>query len=171
MHNAVGESLHRCVQNSNKSSKLEETEAGRNLLIPLRRSHEQSEKVISSYHQKLSWHLCFLCVSQLFHQDMFVRKMVSFYFCVHTLFGKKGNDNIHAYSAHLAISQMYGRGNLSQLPCMWYSGAKKYLVSHQLCKFSHLKRWERPVIFIIGIPQLWETKWGKKIQKITLSDF
>ncbi len=23
-----------------------------------------------------------------------------------------------------------------------YSGAKKYLVSHQLCKFSHLKRWE-----------------------------
>ncbi len=39
-----------------------------------------------------------------------------------------------------------------------YSGAKKYLVSHQLCKFSHLKRWERPVILIIGIPQLWETK-------------
>ncbi len=39
-----------------------------------------------------------------------------------------------------------------------YSGAKKYLVSHQLCKFSHLKRWERPVIFIIDIPQLWETK-------------
>ncbi len=39
-----------------------------------------------------------------------------------------------------------------------YNGAKKYLVSHQLCKFSHLKRWERPVIFIIGIPQLWETK-------------
>ncbi len=36
-----------------------------------------------------------------------------------------------------------------------YSGAKKYLVSHQLCKFSHLKRWKRPVIFIIGIPQLW----------------
>ncbi len=36
-----------------------------------------------------------------------------------------------------------------------YSGAKKYLVSHHLCKFSHLKRWERPVIFIIGIPQLW----------------
>ncbi len=35
-----------------------------------------------------------------------------------------------------------------------YSGAKQYLVSHQLCKFSHLKRWERPVIFIIGIPQL-----------------
>ncbi len=30
-----------------------------------------------------------------------------------------------------------------------YSGAKKYLVSHQLCKFSHLKRWERPVIFVI----------------------
>ncbi len=49
-----------------------------------------------------------------------------------------------------------------------YSRAKKYLVSHQLCKFSHLKRWERPVIFIIGLPQLWETKWGEKIQKITL---
>ena len=42
------------------------------------------------------------------------------------------------------------------------SGAKKYLVSHQLCKFSHLKRWERPVIFIIGTLQLWETKWEKK---------
>ena len=28
-------------------------------------------------------------------------------------------------------------------------GQKKYLVSHQLCKFSHLKRWERPVIFIL----------------------
>ncbi len=39
-----------------------------------------------------------------------------------------------------------------------HSGAKKYLVSHQLCKFSHLKRWERPVICIIGISQLWETK-------------
>ncbi len=39
---------------------------------------------------------------------------------------------------------------------------KKYLVSHQLCKFSHLERWERPVIFIIGIPQLWETKYEKK---------
>uniref|UniRef100_A0A8C7PNG9 IL2 inducible T cell kinase n=1 Tax=Oncorhynchus mykiss TaxID=8022 RepID=A0A8C7PNG9_ONCMY len=24
--------------------------------------------------------------------------------------------------------------------CYLYSGAKKYLVSHQLCKFSHLKR-------------------------------
>uniref|UniRef100_A0A8C7N9Y4 C2H2-type domain-containing protein n=1 Tax=Oncorhynchus kisutch TaxID=8019 RepID=A0A8C7N9Y4_ONCKI len=35
-----------------------------------------------------------------------------------------------------------------------YSGAKKYLVSHQLCKFSHLKRLERPVIFIIGTLQL-----------------
>ena len=33
-----------------------------------------------------------------------------------------------------------------------YIGAKKYLVSHQLCKFSHLK--ERPVIFIIGTLQL-----------------
>ncbi len=43
-----------------------------------------------------------------------------------------------------------------------YSGAKKYLVSHQLCKFSQLKRWERPVIFIIVIPQLWETKTRKK---------
>ncbi len=44
-----------------------------------------------------------------------------------------------------------------------YSGAKKYLVSQQLCKFSHLRRWERPVIFIIGIPQLWET--NKKSRK------
>ncbi len=43
-------------------------------------------------------------------------------------------------------------------PIYIYSGAKKYLVSHQLYKFSHLKIWERPVIFIIGIPQLWETK-------------
>jgi hypothetical protein len=31
-----------------------------------------------------------------------------------------------------------------------YSGAKKYLVSHQLRKFPRLKRRERPVIFIIG---------------------
>uniref|UniRef100_A0A8C8GX38 WD repeat domain 63 n=1 Tax=Oncorhynchus tshawytscha TaxID=74940 RepID=A0A8C8GX38_ONCTS len=31
---------------------------------------------------------------------------------------------------------------------------KTYLVSHQLCKFSHLKRGERPVIFIIGTLQL-----------------
>ncbi len=49
-----------------------------------------------------------------------------------------------------------------------YSGAKKYLVSHQLCKFSHLKRWERPVIFIIGIPQLWETKLRTKFHLNTL---
>jgi len=47
-----------------------------------------------------------------------------------------------------------------------YSGAKRYLVSHQLCKFYHLKRWERPVIFIMGKPQH-ETKWGGEIQKIT----
>ena len=40
------------------------------------------------------------------------------------------------------------------LVCIRYSGAKKYLVSHQLCKFSHLKRLERPVIFIIGTLQL-----------------
>jgi hypothetical protein len=47
-----------------------------------------------------------------------------------------------------------------------YSGAKKkYLVSHQLCKFSHLKRWERPVIFIIGTLQLWPTKWQNKSRK------
>ena len=46
-----------------------------------------------------------------------------------------------------------------------YSGAKKYLVSHQLCKFSRLKRWERPVIFIIGTCQLWQTKWEKKSRK------
>ena len=30
------------------------------------------------------------------------------------------------------------KGNLKATA---YSGAKKYLVSHQLCKFSHLKRW------------------------------
>ena len=42
---------------------------------------------------------------------------------------------------------------------------KKYLVSHQLCKFSHLKRWERTVIFIIGTLQLWQTKWEKKSRK------
>ena len=42
-----------------------------------------------------------------------------------------------------------------------YSVAKKYLDSHQLCKFSHLKRWERPVIFIIGTLQLWQTKFEK----------
>ncbi len=30
-----------------------------------------------------------------------------------------------------------------------YSGAKKYLVSHQLCKFSHLKRWERLCMYVI----------------------
>ena len=47
-------------------------------------------------------------------------------------------------------------------------GQKKYLVSHQLCKFSHLKRWERPLIFIIGTLQLWQTKWENKFQKITL---
>ena len=35
-----------------------------------------------------------------------------------------------------------------------YRGANKYLVSHQLCKFSHLKIWERPVISIIGTLQL-----------------
>ena len=46
-----------------------------------------------------------------------------------------------------------------------YSGAKKYLVSHQLCKFSHLKRWERPVIFIIVTLQLWQTTWEKKSRK------
>ena len=51
---------------------------------------------------------------------------------------------------------------ISQLWNNTYSGAKKYLVSHQLCKFSHLKRWERPVIFIIGALQLWRTKWGEK---------
>lgn len=29
-----------------------------------------------------------------------------------------------------------------------YGVAKKYLISHQLCKFSYLKRSERPLIFI-----------------------
>ncbi|MEW3774081.1 hypothetical protein, partial [Pseudomonas aeruginosa] len=33
-------------------------------------------------------------------------------------------------------------------------GQKKYLVSHQLCKFSHLKIIERPEISIIGTLQL-----------------
>ena len=65
------------------------------------------------------------------------------------------------------------RENVIQYTCFLvdyivYSGAKKYLVSHQLCKFSHLYIWERPVIFIIGTLQLWQTKWEKKIQKITL---
>jgi len=46
-------------------------------------------------------------------------------------------------------------------------GPKKYLVSHWLCKLSYLE-WERSVIFIICTLQLWETKWGKKIQEITL---
>ena len=46
-----------------------------------------------------------------------------------------------------------------------YSGAKKYLVSHKLCKFSHLKIWQRPVIFIIGTLQLWQTNWEKKSRK------
>ncbi len=41
---------------------------------------------------------------------------------------------------------MYACMHACMYVCM-YSGAKKYLVSHQLCKFSHLKRWERPVIF------------------------
>ncbi len=36
--------------------------------------------------------------------------------------------------------------NISKLNI--YTGGKMYLVSHQLCKFSHLKRWERPVIKI-----------------------
>ena len=49
-----------------------------------------------------------------------------------------------------------------------YSGAKKYLVSHKLCKFSHLKRWQRPVIFIIGTLQLWLTKWEEKKKWIYL---
>lgn len=43
-----------------------------------------------------------------------------------------------------------------------YSGGGKYLASHQLCNFSHLKRRKRPVIFIIDMPQLWKTKQGWK---------
>jgi hypothetical protein len=31
-------------------------------------------------------------------------------------------------------------GNYERIAFHEYSGAKKYLVSHQLCKFSHLKR-------------------------------
>jgi hypothetical protein len=46
-----------------------------------------------------------------------------------------------------------------------YSEAKTYLVSHQLCKFSHLKRWERPVIVITGRLQLRPTKWEKNPEK------
>jgi hypothetical protein len=43
--------------------------------------------------------------------------------------------NVHR--AYMDESQCFGDvGHFS-----WtYSGAKKYLVSHQLCKFSHLKR-------------------------------
>ena len=52
-----------------------------------------------------------------------------------------------------------------------YSGAKKYLVSHQLCKFSHLKRWERPVIFNFQFIHYERQNEKKKYQKITLSDF
>ena len=51
-----------------------------------------------------------------------------------------------------------------------YSGAKKDLVSHQLC-ISHLKRRERPVIIIIGTLQLWQTKWEKKSRKTHCRDF
>ena len=61
----------------------------------------------------------------------------------------------------------YSRLFLGMTLQVWhtYSEAKKYLVSHQLCKFSHLKRWERPVIFIIGTLQLWQTKWERKSRK------
>ena len=41
-------------------------------------------------------------------------------------------------------------------------GQNKYLVSHQLCKFSHLKRWERPVIFIIRYTSTMTDKMRKR---------
>ncbi len=47
-----------------------------------------------------------------------------------------------------------------------YSGAKKYLVSHQLCKFSHLKRWER--IVYLNYERQNKKQNPDKIQKITL---
>jgi len=55
-----------------------------------------------------------------------------------------------------------------QIVLFIYSVPKKYLVSHWLCKFSYLEWWERSVIFIIATLQLWDTKWEKKIQEITL---
>ena len=58
-----------------------------------------------------------------------------------------------------------------QIKYFLYSGANKYLVNHQLCKFSYLKRLERPVIVNMGKPQPRETECGKKKQKITLFDF
>ena len=48
-----------------------------------------------------------------------------------------------------------------------YSGAKKYLVSHQLCKFSHLKRWEACNCHHMYTSK---DKMWKQIQAITLSD-
>ena len=57
--------------------------------------------------------------------------------------------------------QVWNSGRIVNRHVYIYSGAKKYLVSHQLCKFSHLKIWERPVIFIIGTLQLWQIKLEK----------
>ena len=45
----------------------------------------------------------------------------------------------HKYKFHLDTVALEHTKNYT------YSGAKKYLVSHQLCKFSHLKRGEKPV--------------------------
>ncbi len=49
-----------------------------------------------------------------------------------------------------------------------YSGAKKYLVSHQLCKFSHLKRWEACNFHPRYTSTMRDKIRFKKIQKITL---
>ena len=54
-------------------------------------------------------------------------------------------------------------------------GQKKYLVSHQLCKFSHLKRWEACHFHHRYTSTMTDKmrkknpeKWGEKIPKITL---
>ncbi len=46
----------------------------------------------------------------------------------------------HERGESLAQRQLKQPGNASESLSAMYSGAKKYLVSHQLCKFSHLKR-------------------------------
>jgi hypothetical protein len=38
------------------------------------------------------------------------------------------------------LRQIKSTAWFNTVKCNKYSGAKKYLVSHQLCKFSHLKR-------------------------------
>ena len=48
---------------------------------------------------------------------------------------------IHPEFLQLKQLTWQGRGINDMTSVQTYSGAKKYLVSHQLCKFSHLKRW------------------------------